>query len=160
MPTYPTSTVPAVLAYLQNAFQVQFSGDDNPQNIYLVVGDPGEQAPPDIVEITGVERTVPHFAMVGDGENLAQYESYQVHVKISSAMRGDTAETISPLVTARAWQLLGYVETAVRLDPSLGSIVLTAWPGRSVGGVPVWSTGDVNGMICEITTTVDVENTY
>ena len=158
--TYPVSTVPRVLAYLQAALQAQFNTDENPQNIYLCVGDPGEQAPPDIVEITGVTRTTPHFAMVGDGEALALEEKYQVNVKISSAARGASQATISPVIIARAWQLLAYVETAVRLDPSLGGIVLTAWPGKSTGGVPTWAEGNINGMICEITSTIDVENVF
>lgn len=157
--SYPVSTVPAVFTYLLATLTTAFAGATNPTDIYLCMGDPGEQAPPDIIEITGVQRTTPHFAMVGDGETEAQEEIYQVMFRVSSAMRGDTQATIAPLVQARAWYLLGLIETAVRTDPSLGGIVLTAWPGQSNGGVPVWSANG-NGMICEIESSIEVENVF
>jgi hypothetical protein len=156
--SYPVSTVPQVLAYLQTAFQAQFNADPNPQDIVLWTGDPGMEAPPVIVTITGVTRITPHFAMVGDGEALSLEEKYVVNVKVSCAMSGTAQATISPTLTARAWQIQAYVEKAVRLDPSLGGIVLLAWPGKSNGGSPVWSPNG-KGMICEITSGIDVENT-
>ena len=157
--SYPISTVPAVLTYLFSTLNSVFLADANPDSIYLSLGDPGEQAPSDIVEITGVNRTTPHFAMVGDGQQDALEEVYQVIVKISSAQRGDTQATISPVVMARAWALLADVETAVRKDPTLGGNVFAGWPGRTTGGVPVWSPNG-NGMICEIELTIDVEMTF
>lgn len=156
---YPVSTVPAAVDYLITAFQTQLSTDPNPQNITLYVGnDPGMLDTPDLVGITDVSRTLEHFAMVGDGEDLAMYEKYSVKVVISSAQRAATQAAASSLLTARVWQLLAYLEYAVRLDPSLSEIVLTAWPGRTSGGL-VAMAPDNNGWICEMKWQVDCEAT-
>lgn len=156
---YPVSTIPQVVTYLTNAFQTQLSTDPNPQNITLFVGnDSGLANTPDLVAITNVTRTLEHFAMVGDGEDLAMYEKYSVVVKLSSAARAGKESEAAAYLSQRAWQLLAYCEYAVRLDPSLGNIVLTAWPGQTSGGL-VNIAPDNNGWICEITWRVDVENT-
>ncbi len=156
---YPVSTVPAAVEYLVTAFQTQLSTDPNPANITLFVGnDPGLADTPDLVAITDVTRTLQHFAMVGDGEDLAMYEKYSVMVKISSAQRAATESAAAFALTERVWQLLAYLEYAVRLDPSLGEIVLTAWPGQTSGGL-VQVAPDNNGWICEMSWRVDCEAT-
>lgn len=156
---YPVSTVPSAITYLTTAFQTQLSTDANPQNITLFVGnDPGLADTPDLVAITNVVRDLQHFAMVGDGEDLAMYEKYSVMVKISTAQRAATEAEAAAALTARVWQLLAYLEYAVRLDPSLGGIVLTAWPGQTVGGLTVLAP-DNNGWICEMSWRVDCEAT-
>ena len=58
-------------------------------------------------------------------------------------------------ITNRAYTLLGYLEVAVRTDPSLGSTILEAHPSGSDGGEPVW-TDEPQGRLCEITETVFV----
>lgn len=156
---YPTSTVPSAIDYLVTAFQTQLSTDPNADNITLFVGnDPGLADTPDLVAITNVSRNLEHFAMVGDGEDLAMYEKYSVFVKISSAQRVATEAAAAAALTARVWQLLAYLEYAVRLDPSLGGIVLTAWPGQTQGGLTIMAP-DNNGWICEMSWKVDCEAT-
>ena len=156
---YPVSTVPAAVTYLISAFQTQLSTDPNPQIITLYVGnDPGMIDTPDLVGIEDVTRTLQHFAMVGDGEDLAMYEKYSVIVKISSSQRAATQAEASLYLMPRVWKLLSYLELAVRLDPSLGMEVLTAWPGRTRGGL-VAVAPDLNGWICEMQWQVDVEAT-
>lgn len=156
---YPVSTVPDAISYLVTAFQTQLSTDPNPSDITLFVGnDPGLIDTPDLIGITNVARNLDHFAMVGDGEDLAMYEKYSVYVRISSAQRAGTESAAAAALTARVWQLLAYLEYAVRLDPSLGGIVLTAWPGQTQGGLTVVAP-DNNGWICEMTWKVDCEST-
>ena len=161
-PPIPVSTVPDVLAYLKDTLRTYINDDPNPQDIYLCVGDPGMQDPPDIINLSGVTRTLPHLAMVGDGGFNALEEVYDVDVIVSASMRGVDAEAISPLIIARAWQLQAYVEHAVRQDPSLGGLVLTSWPTGGTGGAPRWAPptaqGDVLGMLCEIVSKISVEN--
>jgi hypothetical protein len=160
--TIPVSTVPAVLAYLKATLRTYINDDPNPQDIYLCVGDPGMQDPPDIINLAGVTRTLPHMAMVGSGGALALEENYDIDVIVSASMSGEDADVISPLIIARAWQLQAYVEDAVRQDPSLGTQVLWAWPTGGTGGTPKWapptSQGDVLGMLCEITSKINVDN--
>ena len=156
---YPTSTVPATIDYLVTAFQNQLNTDSNPGAITLFVGDdPGVIDTPDLVAITNVARQLQHFAMVGDGEDLAMYEKYVVYVKISSAQRDATEAEAAAALTTRVWKLLSYLEYAVRLDPALGGIVLTAWPGQTEGGLTVVAP-DNNGWICELSWQVDIEAT-
>ena len=165
--SYPLSTVPYTIQYLTTAFQTQLSTDPNPENITLFVGnDPGLLDTPDLVGIVNVSRNLEHFAMVGSGQNLAMYEKYSVYVKISSAMRAASQLEASSYLTTRVWQLLGYLEYAVRLDPSLdfsgppdnGGVMLTAWPGQTQGGLIVVAP-DMNGWLCEMTWKVDCEAT-
>jgi len=157
--SYPVSTVPDAIDYLLTAFQTQLNTDANPENILLYQGDdPGPNAPPDLVGIVDVVRNLEHFAMVGDGENLAMYEKYSVKVSISSAQRAATEGAAATALSARVWQLLAYLEYAVRLDPSLDSIVLTAWPGRATGGL-VQVAPSNTGWICELKWQVDCEAT-
>lgn len=156
---YPVSTVPYAIEYLTTAFATQLNTDPNPQNITLFVGnDPGIADTPDLVAIVNVSRSLEHFAMVGDGEDLAMYEKYAIYVKISSAQRAATEAEAAAALTTRVWQLLSYLEYAVRLDPSLGGIVLTAWPGQTQGGM-VELAPDNNGWIAELTWKVDCEAT-
>ena len=96
----PVSTVPAVFAYLQATLRTYINDDPNPQDIYLCVGDPGMQDPPDIINLSGVTRTLPHLAMVGDGGFNALEEVYDVDVIVSASMRGVDAEAISSLITS------------------------------------------------------------
>ena len=121
------------------------------------MGDPGMQDPPDIVQIANVTRSLEHFAMVGDGEDLAMYEKYSVIWKISSVTKAATQNEAALYLLPRVYQLQQYLEYAVRLDPSLGGIVLTAWPGQTEGG-NIELAPDNNGYICEITGRVDCES--
>jgi hypothetical protein len=155
---YPVSTIPAAVEYLFTAFQTQLNTDATPENIVLSLGDPGMEDPPDLVQIANVSRSLEHFAMVGSGESLAMYEKYSVIWKISSVSRAATQPEAAAYLVPRVYQLMAYLEYAVRLDPSLGGIVLTAWPGQVEGG-NVELAPDNNGYICELTGRVDCEAT-
>ena len=165
--TYPVSTIPYVISYLTTQFQTYLSQDANPENITLFVGnDPGLPDTPDLVAIVNVARNLEHFAMVGSGETLAMYEKYAVYVRISSAQRAATQAEASAALIPRVYQLLSYLEYAVRVDPSLGmtappdngGMMLTAWPGQTQGGL-VEVAPDNNGWICELSWKVDCEAT-
>jgi hypothetical protein len=156
---YPVSTIPAAYAYLFNAFQTQLNTDPTADQILLFTGDdPGPNAPNDLVAIVNVVRQLEHFAMVGDGEDLAMYEKYSIYVKFSSAQRAASQLEAATYLVPRVWKLLSYCEYAVRLDPALGGIVLTAWPGMTQDGLVAVAT-DMNGWLCELTWQVDIEAT-
>ena len=156
--TIPVSTVPAALTYLYAAIAAQVATDPNPGNIYLCMGDPGVQDPPDIIQVVaGVSRAPANFALVGSGGSMAMEEKYSIQVKVSSAARGDTEADIAPAIMLRAWQLVSYVETAVRLDPSFGELLIEGWPKQSTGGSPTWSPDGQSWMLCEISVRIDCE---
>ena len=156
---YPVSSVPDAVAYLTTAFKTQLSSDPNPGNITLFIGnDPGLSDTPDLVGIVNVTRTLEHFAMVGDGQDLSMYEKYAVYVRFACAQRAANEGAAAAALAPRVWQLLAYCEYAVRLDPTLGGAVLSAWPGQTEGGL-VEVAPDDKGWICELSWKVDIEAT-
>lgn len=153
----PVSTVPQALVYFQNALAAQLANDLYKRNVTVFMGDPGIENTPDLIEIDGnVERTPSHFALVGSGGKLAVYEKYGIVWKVSSFLRGATQVEISTPLMQRAYQLVGYIETAVRTDPSFGGLLVEAWPGQTQGGSPKWN-ADRSGMLCELTGRVQCE---
>lgn len=151
-PATPVSTVPAAIAYLASAIQTQLNTDSDPADILLIIGEPSEDAPDVFVQIvTGsLQRTVKQIAEIAGWHAGALGEEYDVNVVVSVAQA--TLDPVNdPLaLVQRAWQIVGYVETAVRLDLSLGKTVLVAKPRAASGGSPNWSENGV-GRICEIT---------
>jgi hypothetical protein len=126
--TVPISTVPAVRQYLVNAItaQVQAANLTEPGvEVYLSLVD--HETPEDVIVVAGVRREVKPGALVGGGGKHWKFEDYHVEVIIDCFAGG----TDFPAVDARAYQLLSIVETAVRLDPSMGGLVLVSHPATS-----------------------------
>ena len=96
------------------------------------------------------------FAMVGDGGEFMIYEKYAIIYKVSSAVRGATAQEAALPAVDRAWQMVAYIETAVRTDPSFGGLLVEAIPGQTGGGEAVYTDG---AWLCELTGRIQCEAT-
>ena len=148
--TIPVSTIPQAIAALTTQVTTQTATDALPILVYY--GDYTTDAPNDIIQIgTRVSRQVAPVAFMGGYQAQSLKESYDIECLVSSWTGSN-----DPLsVLQRAYVLLGYLEVAVRTDPSLGSTILEAHPARSDGGEPTW-TDEPQGRLCEITATISV----
>lgn len=146
--TIPVSSVPAAVAYLVAAIQAQLTASTTTatlrQATRVYAGDPtSPDLPNDFVCVGRVTRPLKKGSMVGSGGARWLTEEYDIAVTISS-WRGDQTENV---VTQRAWQLVAFVETAVRKDPSLGGAVLEAYPSRSTSPGPVFTAQPVGPQV-------------
>ena len=152
--TIPVSTVPAALAALTTQVKTQVATDKLANQIVVCVGEPGMDLPNDIVEIgSDVRRVVKPETFIGSFAAQALDEQYDIECKVSS-WSGDPDPVA---VINRAYVLAGYIETAVRTDPTLGGTVLVSFPSGTSGGNAEWS-GDPVGRLAELTVTIHVEN--
>lgn len=127
----PVSTVPTAIAALTSQIQTQVNTDPNPGSIQVFNGDEDMNRPNDrILVATNVRRTVTHREFIGSLQLGALEEAYTIDVLVS-AYSGDPDGVAN---MNRAWVLAGYVETAVRTDPTLGTTVLIARPAGTQGG--------------------------
>lgn len=143
--TIPTSSVPAVVEYLLTAIQSQAQNDALYNNMVVRIGEPSMNFPPDMIWISGTRRTEVPTTFIGSGGQYWLNEAYDVTVTISTWQGTGDADDGSVLaiqLTERLWQLVAYVETAVRADPSLGSLVNIAYPRDVNTEGPVYTEGD------------------
>jgi hypothetical protein len=155
--TIPVSTVPAAQAAIFEALAPYVVADADSQDILVCIGQPSTEIPSAIIEIgKEIRRTAQPAAFVGSGGAGFIEESYDIDIVVSVA--GETVDTQDDPTTIadRAWQLVGYVEDAVRSDPSLGNVVQVAYPHDATGGEVVWAPNNV-GRICEITVIIHAE---
>jgi hypothetical protein len=154
--TIPVSTVPAAISALLAQTQTQVANDSDAGTILLIEGQEGDDRPDDIIIIgTNIHRTVTWEAFIGTADLDALGEVYEIESMVS-CWSGDSDPVA---IKVRAWQLVGYIETGVRTDPSLGGLVVVAQPAGTSGGGVVWSEAVGSapiGRLCEITVTVRV----
>lgn len=151
----PVSSVPAVKTYLVNAITTQVTAANITEPVCEVYnGQPDHVTTADTIVIAGAHRTLSTEALVGDGGPLWLDETYRVQVEIDCYQAG--ADEAQDAVQQRAYQLLALVETAVRLDPSLGGLVQIARPEESAD-TPSWDENG-QGARCEITAEIYVYN--
>jgi hypothetical protein len=161
--TIPVSTVPAAEAYLLSAIQTQAALDPSIQAMLIRLGEPGRDLPNDSIVVgTNVRRTVTVRTFIGSGGTDWLNEGYDMNVECRSWLASGDADDTSVIATQsldRAWQLVGYVETAIRTDPSLGGLVNLAYPRSAEQEGPVWVNGPAGaGLITLITINVHVED--
>jgi hypothetical protein len=153
----PVSTVPAVQSALLTAINAAALSDSAPSDFLVCIGEPSTNAPPAIIEIAkDVRRTVDPPQFVGSGGQGWLEEHYDIDVVVSVAQADTNVDVDALALSERAWQLVGYVETAIRTDPSFGDIVQLAYPREVTGGEVTWAANDV-GAVCELTIAVHVE---
>lgn len=153
MSAHPVSTVPAAITYLNTAIEAQTSTDALP--ILVAIGDdPTLYQPNDVILIGAVRRTPKVDTFIGSGGQFWLNEEYEIEIVVSS-WSGDND---GPASMNRAWQLVGYIEFAVRLDPSLGNLVNLAYPSLTESVGPFFVSSPNEGMSTEVTVTVTVEN--
>ena len=154
--TIPVSTVPAAETYITSAISTAIAGDSLSTSILVCTGEPGMDLPNDVIAVGYPEtrRAVDPRFFVGSGGSGWLYETYEVDITISTWQGGGSSQ--SATVSARAWTLASYVETAVRTDPSLGGAVIVSYPMDTVGGDPQWTEEPI-GLGATITMTVHCE---
>jgi hypothetical protein len=153
MSTIPVSTVPAAVAALTSQIQTQVNTDPAASTILVIAGQEGSDAPDDLIIVArNIQRRVTERTFIGDLSAQSLEETYTIDV-LCSSWSGDP----DPVANMnRAWVLAGYVETAVRTDPSLGGIVLIARPAGTTDGYSRVSETPV-GRLTEITVAVFVD---
>lgn len=159
--TIPVSSVPAASAYLLTAIQQACAADPLYAGMLIELGEATSNKPPDIITIGEVRRTVEPRTLVGSGAQFWLNESYDITVDINTWVSvGDTdgSSTIASSLNARAWQLVGYVETAVRTDPSFGGLVNEAYPHDVTSTGPIWAEPPASGLMVGVTLQVHVED--
>ena len=157
----PVSTVPSVYAYLLTAIRAQINTDPKSSQILLTIADPGDapDLPREIIDVGAVRRSVKVETFIGSGGPDWLDESYLIDCIVSvwtGSSDTDGATTIQLQQVQRAWQLLGYVETAIRNDPSLGGLVNIAYPKATSMALPEWTASPI-GLVVEISFQIYVE---
>jgi hypothetical protein len=153
--TIPVSTAPSAIAAMTAQIQTQVNTDAAATAITVVTGEETTDSTDDLIVVaTNVNRTVRHENFMGGLQYQSLEEDYTIDV-LCSAWTGDP----DPVTNMnRAWTLVGYVEMAVRTDPTLGGSVLIARPSGSKGGQSFWSdNNDVTGRQCDIIVSIFVD---
>ena len=158
--TIPVSTVPAVIEYLLTQIEVAANQDPGSGDFLVCLGEPSVDFPSAIIEVAkDVRRTVVPQTFIGSGGQDWLNESYDIDILVSVAMETVDVQTDPLTLTQRAWQLLSYVETAVRTDPSFGGLDLIAYPRTAVQEGPSWTGGTSGaGLLTVVTLTIHIEN--
>jgi hypothetical protein len=153
MSSVPVSTAPRVVAFLTSGLTANITPfDTNTALGVAYIEQPSGYDPFDQVTIGDVgNRTTRREQMVGTGGTGWLYEDYTLDIEIVSWQGGQNLQ----LVLERAWRLLGQVEAFIRSDPSLGALVITAYPSSSKSTAGYMD--DKKGVSCVIDVTVDVE---
>ena len=153
--TIPVSTAPQAMVYALGLIQTALSADTAYGSMYVGMAIPGPDVSNEIVCITGeTNRTLSRQSFVGSMGALALEEVYDIEVIISAF--NDQSDTTA--VLNRAWALAGYVDQAIRSDPSFGGLVLTAYPVSTTGG-EITPIGQPSGLQVTLTTSIRVEAT-
>ena len=160
--TIPVSTAPAAQSYLLSAVQSAAGTDPLYTSMLIRLGQPGRNLPNDCIVIgTSVRRSLTVRTFIGSGGVDWLNEGYDINVECSTwAESGDSDDTstVSLQSLNRAYELVGYVETSVREDPSLGGLVNLAYPRSSVQEGPEWTSGTSgDGLRTVVTVTVHIE---
>jgi hypothetical protein len=149
---YPVSTVPTVLANLLPMIEGQVQPGPSGGAVLVCYGDTGMYAPGDIIQInTNVRRTVKPEVFIGSYAMDSLRETYDIEV-LASSWSGSPNQLDC---MNRAYELVGYVEVAVRTNPTCGASVVDAHPSGTSGGAPTL-TQDPTGWMSEITVTISV----
>lgn len=153
----PVSTVPKAITAILTAVKARLSAAGE-TDVLVCVGTPMANDPTDIIQIASdVRRRVNPNAFVGSGGAGALEENYTIDVTVSCARQVATPQTDSIALSNRVWELVAYVENAVRTDPSLGDVVVVAWPGQSTGGKPQTGTGTTPGRVVTVVVPIHCE---
>lgn len=149
------SSIPAACAALQTLVAAQVAADSLASQILVCVGEPPMDQPNDIIQlVTNVRRVVRPEAMMGSYNVSGPLEeTYEIQCLVSSW--SGSSDPVA--ILNRAYVLASYVESAVRVDPSLGGTVLEAHPSGTDGGQSTWTTEPV-GRLCELTVTIEARN--
>lgn len=147
----PSSTSPAVRAYLFAQLTASLTADPNSAQSSLLVcyDEPGPNQPDDIVSVGKVQRQIGVNSLVGGGGAGWLDERYTVEIEIDVYRGNDDPQ----YVYQRSCDLADAAIAVIRTDPTLGGNVLTARPHTSNHEV----TWDDQHMGRHATVTIEVE---
>lgn len=153
MASVPVSTVPAVLFALVNGLTANLTQVDPETALGVAYMElPAKYDPRDSVVIGDAHtRTTKREQMVGSGGAGWLYETYSIDIQIVSWQGGNNFQP----VVERSWRLLSLTEAFVRSDPSLGGLVIEAYPSSSKSSAGYMDNG--KGISSVIDLTIDVE---
>lgn len=153
MSSVPVSTAPKVVAFLTTGLTANVTPyDTNTALGVAYIEQPSGYDPFDQVTIGDVgNRTTKRTRIVGNGGRGWLDENYTLDIEIVSWQGGQNLQ----LVVERAWRLLGQVEAFIRSDPSLGGLVIVAYPSASKSTAGFMD--DSKGVSCVIDVTVEVD---
>lgn len=117
----PVSTVPVVKAALVAALLAR---TEMAAPTLVSYGEPGPYLPDDIVAVMDTAQTFDVMAMVGSGAGKWLSETFVIEVQVDCFLGGDAAQAVEE----RALFLASVVVDVVRVDPSIGALVIEARP--------------------------------
>lgn len=151
MPTIPTSTMPAAKTYLFNQLTAAFAGTAN----LLVSMDLPPNDPPveqDVIVVGDIEQSFDPWQMVGSGGQGWLYDKYTIQIMISVYRGGDEAQAVLTQAAALVYQVC----QVVRTDPSLGGLVVQAYPA-SANYESGWSEEGASGRVTDVEMKIAIE---
>jgi hypothetical protein len=134
-----STTIPAAKQAIFDAVRNQITDGA----VLVVYSQPGVDHPNDIVAVGNVRRTTKPVTFIGSGGDGWIEETYRVDVVVSVFRSGDDFQGTE----WAAWDLIADIEAAVRTDPSLGGVVIAAYPEASTLEAG-WS-ADHKGVLAE-----------
>jgi hypothetical protein len=117
----PVSTIPVVKAYLVTQLKAR---SELAEPVLVQYGEPGTYLPNDCVAVLDATQSFDVMAMIGSGAGLWLSETYTLDVVVDCFLGGDDPQTVEE----RALLLAAVVVDVVRLDPSLGGVVIECRP--------------------------------
>lgn len=155
--TVPVSSIPqttAVLAkgWILDALVAQFVGDDT---MTVFWDQPDASIPTENIVVVHriMNRSAVHYRMTGTGGAGSFLETYSIEIAVDCYAGGDSGETRA--LETKAWNYASTVEAVVRSDPSLGGLVIQAFPSQSTDD-PEWDQ-EHKGRLVHIALSVAVE---
>ena len=150
-PQIPVSTIPAAKLYIFQQLMAAVGGGPD-TGVYMdePPNDPPVEA--DVIVVGDVEQAMEPWQMVGSGGSGWMYEKYSIDILVSVFRGGDDPVE----VLTRAAALVAQVCAVIRTDPSLGGIVLQAYPA-SAHYQSGWSTEGASGRFTEVEMRIAIE---
>lgn len=155
--TIPASSIPAALEALVSVITSQAQSDPEFSQILITLGKPGPTGSTDVIYITGDHhREVVPLGLIGNYGQGALYESYTLPVAVFT-FANVAPELQASTVLTRAYQLVAFVEDAVRSNPTLNGIVEEAVPINTEGG-EIEAVADPTGLTCTVVVNIQIRN--
>lgn len=148
----PKTTAIKAKGWIFDALVAQFATD---QEMTVFWDQPDASIPTQNIVVVHriINRTTQHYRMTGTGGAGSFLESYEIELAVDCYEGGDSGVTRD--LETLAWDYACTVEAVVRSDPSLGGLVIQAFPATS-NDDPEWDQ-EHKGRLVHIALTVAVE---
>jgi hypothetical protein len=148
----PRTTAVRAKAWIFDQLVAQFAGD---QEMTVFWDQPDASIPTQNIVVLHriIGRTTTHSRMMGNAGPGSFLEAYNIEIAVDCYTGGDSDVTRD--LEAVAWDYACTVEAVVRSDPSLGGLVIQAFPATSDDD-PEWDQ-EHKGRLVHIAMTIAVE---